>query len=466
MLSPAPSTRRSSVLRLELLILALSLLAFGFYAVAWPQAPVLEGDSPQYMAVARDLQDFVLDSVHDRSPGYPMLLRITGAAHEPTRTLFFTSVFLHLLSIWILAGVLKVLGASDRTIVVFVFVLLLPPFVEPAGLVMTENLAQFSVAAGLGALLAWLNRPRWWLLTVAGIALGFSGVTRPVYQLVSVALAAVLLGLARLVPRRWHGRAIVPAVLGVPAIALAIVGALAWWNQSQFGFFAVVPTTGLHLSTKTMPLLERLPDEYEVAREILIRERNRQLVQRGGTHTGTQAIWSARDELARVLGMDTPALSRYLLRMNLVLIRTAPLEYLQEVAKSMAVYWFPPAGALASFDSTLLRWVWAALHASFVVLLLLQVCTVAGLLVVRQTGVPVPDVSTPMQTAAWLTAGTIVLYTMLLSCFLDIGEVRQRRPTDVLVVFMVFTGFTVWARAFGVSPGVRPWSASNGKERG
>jgi hypothetical protein len=51
-----------------------------------------------------------------------------------------------------------------------------------------------------------------------------------------------------------------------------------------------------------------------------------------------------------------------------------------------------------------------------------------------------------MPATAWLLSAAIVLYTMLLSCFLDIGEPRQRRPTDVLLLFMCFIGAHVWAR--------------------
>ena len=41
---------------------------------------------------------------------------------------------------------------------------------------------------------------------------------------------------------------------------------------------------------------------------------------------------------------------------------------------------------------------------------------------------------------------TLVVYTMLLSCFLDIGEPRQRRPTDVVIVFLCFLGVSYLRR--------------------
>src|SRR5688572_8220994 len=79
----------------------LFLIAAGAYWWAWPEAPVQEGDSPQYLEVARDLADLKLDALHDRAPGYPMLLVATGSADEPTRTLFVVSLVLHFASVWL-----------------------------------------------------------------------------------------------------------------------------------------------------------------------------------------------------------------------------------------------------------------------------------------------------------------------------------------------------------------------------
>src|SRR5574339_167049 len=69
--------------------------AFMAYAWLWPQAPVMEGDSPQYLEVARDLTDFRIDALHDRTPGYPLLLVLTGSTETPTRALFYASLLLH-----------------------------------------------------------------------------------------------------------------------------------------------------------------------------------------------------------------------------------------------------------------------------------------------------------------------------------------------------------------------------------
>jgi hypothetical protein len=50
------------------------------------------------------------------------------------------------------------------------------------------------------------------------------------------------------------------------------------------------------------------------------------------------------------------------------------------------------------------------------------------------------------QTLACVLAGGTVHYTMLLTCFIGMGETRQRRPTGVPFVFICFLGGYVWWR--------------------
>jgi hypothetical protein len=417
-----------------------------FYLWAWPTAPLIEGDSPQYMAVAVDLSDGRIDALHDRSPGYPLLLTLTGSAHQPTRTLLLVSLFLHFSSIWFLAAALHDADAGPMLLLAFAGLLALPLYVEPAGHVMTENLAQFLLAVGTSWVVRSFTRSRPWMLGAASLALAAAAVTRPTYQALGVALGVVLLLLpARVLPRRQAVTGAVSLAIG-PALVL---GTMAWHNSSRFDYFGLVPTAGVHLSTKTMSFVERLPDEYADVREILIRERDAQLVKRGGTHTGTQTIWSVREEIQAATGLSKATLSSYLVRMNLTLIGRAPVEYLQEVARSLATYWFPAAGSLATLRSSALRWLWAALHLGVVGFLVVQLVTVSGTWVYRvvlPSRVPPALAVSPGQWLAWIIAGTTVLYTMVLSCFLDIGEVRQRRPTDALVLFMCVAGLCVWLR--------------------
>jgi hypothetical protein len=438
-------------IRVATLYVMLGLASLAVYGLLWPAAPAIDGDSSQYMEVARDLRDFRIDDIHDRAPGYPVLLALTGSTDAPTRPLLYVSLVLHAGSIWLLAVALHASGVSSRAMTAFGILLTLPPYVEPAGYVMTENLAQFALAAGLTGLVMWFRKGRAAWLVAASLAIAYAGFTRPVYQMLAFAMAAGLV----LVPgaARWLGlnaRNAVTAALALVLGSVVVLGGLCVRNQVEFGYFGVAPTFGFHLSTKTTALLERLPDEYSVAREILIRARDAQLVRPGGKHNGTQAIWHAREELSKTLGLNTPELSAYLVKMNLKLIAQSPLEYLEDVGRSFAAYWFPAAGPLATMGSSTLRWLWALVHFAVVMLFFLQMSVALGAAALSQTtslskttsGVVSGLMTTPG--VAYLLCAAIVIYTMLLSCFLDIGEPRQRRPTDMLIVFMCFVGAHLW----------------------
>ena len=410
--------------------------AVAVYAVWWPEAPVIIGDSPQYLAVAQDLTDFRLDALHDRPPGYPALLALTGSTPVPGRTLFYVSLLFHVLSIAALIPVLRLCGASSRWILGLAGLLLLPLYVEPAAHVMTENLAQLALATGVSCVAVGWERKRLPLLIAAGVAIAVAALVRPTYQ----ALAPVL-GLVLLVAPREGARA-TPARLrdaGVLiATSLGLLTAVMAVNYRSLGSFTIVPTAGIHLTTRTSPIFERLPDEHAVARDLLIPARDALLVQPGGTHTGTQAIWSVKDDIAARLHLSKPQLSSYLVRMNLELIRRHPLDYLQEVARSASQYWFPAAGDVATRRSSVLRVLWISVHAAVVGLFFLQMIVLVGGWAWGQVR------ATHAQALAYRVTLTVILYTMALSCLVDIGEVRHRRPTDMLVVLTVIVGATIW----------------------
>lgn len=447
------ASRLAPPLRVAAIYLFLFLIAFPTHGYLWRDAPIQEGDSPQYLEVAQDLSDFRLDTLHDRTPGYPLLLALTGSTQQPTRALFFVSLALHFASVWLLALVLHDAGVRTSWLLAFGVLLILPPYAELAGYVMTENLAQFALVMGLACLILGFPKRNPALLTVSAIAFGCSALVRPVNQALALTIGICLL-LFAFFSRQGQGvrsqafRASAVLVAG----SLLILGAVSWVNYNRFGYFGVIPSIGFHLSTKTMPFVERLPEEYAPVREILIRERDALLIKRGGSHTGTQAIWGVRSDLARMTGLSMPQLSSYLLKMNLRLIRTAPVEYLQEVARSMSVYWFPAAGPLANMNSSVLRWLWALIHVALVAFLFLQLAVVTGVAagsVAARVGQAARR-STPLfsatrvQALSFMVAAVIVFYTMILSCALDIGEPRQRRSTDVLVVFLCFLGAHVW----------------------
>ena len=430
--------------------------AFAFYNIAWRQAPVVEGDSPQYMEVARDLADGSIDALHDRTIGYPLLLVVTGSAVEPSRALFETSLLLHLAAVWLLTVALHRAGAPAPLVLSFAVLGCLPVYAETAGYVMTENLAQFALAAGFASLVLWMGSGGIAPLLVATLAFAFSALTRPANQALAPAVALCLLALPWIFgPPRFDRPAMRKAAVTLLLGSLVVLGAVAADNRARFGFTGITPSFGFHLSTKTTPFLERLPERYAAVREILIRERDVELVQRGGPHSGTQAVWSVRDELSAATGLSTVELSKYLVRMNATLIMAAPLEYLQEVARSMATYWLPAPGPLAALNSRVLRWLAAAVHLLVVGVLFLELAALGGGALLAATrriaagrgAIPIGTPGGGIATGAWALALTIVAYTMAISCLIDIGEPRQRKPTDLLILFLCVLGVHLWTQA-------------------
>jgi hypothetical protein len=436
-------------------VLTLFALAYLTYSAAWPEAPVLDGDSAQYLEVAGDLADGRLDTLHFRTPGYPLLLLLTGAIAEPARPLFRVSLLLHFASVWLLCVAFHRLGAGSVWVLGLCLVLLTPPYVEPAAYVMTENLAQFALVAGCAAFLTWdrTGKTRW--AAVAALAWSFCGLIRPVHQAL---IPALIVGMVLIHRAGWYGRdASKRAAPGLVLIGIwaAVLGGYATFNLVRFQWFGVAASTGMHLTTKTIGLVERLPDEYAVVREVLIRARDAELVKRGGTHTGTQAVWAARAELEAVTGLRMPELSSYLIRMNLTLIRHSPIEYLQAVVHSCGAYWFPATGRLASMNSAPLRWLWWVMHFGIVGIFFVQLSVIVGLAVAVGALGPRSDIRTLVAAVisdrapavAFLLATSLVVYTMVLTCLVDIGEPRQRRATDLLLVFACAIGVWVWCRA-------------------
>jgi hypothetical protein len=421
--------------RTRLALAGLCAAAFALYSLMWPAAPAIDGDSLQYLEVARDLADGSLDELHDRTPGYPMLLALTGSTSAPTRSLIYVQLLLHLGSVWLLCLLCHRAGAPHRWILASAAILLLPPFIEPAASVMTETLAQALLVAGIWLLVTGLTKQTLTPVVLASVVFAYAALTRPVFQLLPLALAALILIVAR---AKWKAAAAL--VLG----SSVVLGAYAWFNARHFGFFGVTWTAGFHLTTKTITFVERLPDEDRVVREILVEERNRLVTRRGGLVNPTQTIWHARERLQAATGLSQPELARHLLRLNLRLIRRAPVPYLQEVARSAAVYWFPAPTGVSGMSALLSRTLWPAAYVLIVGAFFLQLVMVAGL---SRAGVSSPETSaTALQIWAYALAVGVVFYTMALSCVLDIGEPRQRRPADVFLVLAWVAGALRYTR--------------------
>jgi hypothetical protein len=46
----------------------------------------------------------------------------------------------------------------------------------------------------------------------------------------------------------------------------------------------------------------------------------------------------------------------------------------------------------------------------------------------------------------YILAGSIVIYSALITCVAGVGDARYRVPTDGLIIFMCFLGIHLWRR--------------------
>lgn len=126
-----------------------------FYAVLWPMAPLSAPDTAGYLAAARDLADLKLDQLQPRTPGYPLLLNLTGSTDKPTRFLYLSQLLLHFLSTWLLASTLVHLSCPKWLVITFGVLMALPVYTEPAAYAMTESLAEFTLAVSFATIVSW-----------------------------------------------------------------------------------------------------------------------------------------------------------------------------------------------------------------------------------------------------------------------------------------------------------------------
>ncbi len=441
--------------RVAIIYALLFTFAFWFYSIMWVNAPVMGLDSGSYMRAAREFSDFRLDQLQERAPGYPLLLMLTGSTQSPTRRLFFVSLLLHFGAIWLLANVLNRAGPSEIMLTLFGFLLLLPPYVESAAYVLTENLTEaILVTVFIGLVLWYLNDQTVWLI-ISSITIGFSALTRPTYQLLALAVLFYLSILRCLFPSATlNWRRVAYAGLILVTSSAVIVGGYAFYNYRNFGYFTVTPKFGLTLSLKTAHFVERLPDEYADIRKVLVEARDNELLT-SPLHRGNIYIWSAVPSLKKLTGLEVPELSDYMLRLNILLIKQAPLSFLEDVVSAFGSFALPSSGKLANFDSRIFQLIWGVFNFGLMGGVALNLTVLLGAMFLFAVsrlrhcnfGESLNELHVLFsQGIVYGLAATIVAYTALISCVFEVGDPRYRVPTDSLIMFMLFLGCQLCCR--------------------
>jgi hypothetical protein len=287
-------------------------------------------------------------------------------------------------------------------------------------------------------------------LIFSAVAVACSGLTRPTYQILALVVSGflvifrVMLGAKAFSNRSWIKAAVI-----LLAVSVVFIGGYSLMNYVKFNFFGIYPMTGFNFANRTVRVLERLPDQYRPEREALIKARDAQLVQRGGDHTGHDYFWHAIPDLVKITGLTPiPDLSQYLLHLQLILIRKAPLHYLQEVFAAFSGYWLPSATERANMNFPVIQTMWVILHFAVLALFILQLFVITGLAIFQFTheffvGETYMSIS-PGHLFAYFLGNTIIFFNAAASAIGGASDPRYRIPTEPLIIFVCFLGLFIW----------------------
>lgn len=431
-----------------ILIIAVLVIAGIFYSFAWPEAPLTVEDTRGYLPVAADLADGRLEKLHFRTPGYPLILLLTGSTQTPTRALFYLQLGMYLTAILMLASILRQEVKHGWVTFLFLILALLPPAIEYTSIALPEITTLFFITTAFFCFYHSLKRSSIPWSIAAGLCLAFTAITRPDYQLFSLFLGIFLaLFFIILRQKRVWLRSVLPLLL----VSLIGIGAYVAFNYRTFRFPGIAYYSGITSTAKTVTMLEEIPDSEAGIREILIRYRNTNLVE-GESHTAVNYIFDALPELEAYTGLSQPELSAKLNDLNLQMILREPLNYLLSVGKALAVFLMPSATTQSIFSSQILQILWTAIHFAALALFLLLLISLLGggilafLLEKRSRAALRRRINSHLIPATILMVCVLTMvYVTTVSILLSAGDPRYHVPTAPLAILaiLVFIHFLV-----------------------
>lgn len=432
---PRPLSRRiSGFLKTRAIgfaYVAWATLALVFYPRIWPTAPNVAPDSYQYLEAARTLREWPATTPTERTPGYPAFLLLLRQI-PPGRLLFHAQLLLHFLAAYLVISAGRKAGLRLNLALLALVILAAPSELQSAARVLSEAVAEVTLAAGFWSLIRYFEGGKKIMLALSSISLAYGALTRPaitpvmLFGVTALALARPLLGLQSAVPGAMLRFAV--AASTVPLLTMTAYAGMNWLTA---GYFGVTPRLPVHLGTKTADFWEQIADVR--VRNVLLRKREEMRA------AGQNFRWAGEDRqpLMAATGMDSVGLARHMTALHLDLIRRNPLRYLKTVWESGFEilmpyrYWCDVLGP----HSKLLYAFWEVFYFAsigwslLVSVILLGVAALRGLLGSRTNSPLRQDLQHLM--ACLVLALTFFWGVALLSCALDIGEPRHKAPVEI-----------------------------------
>lgn len=432
-------------LRNQSFIVILPILAFIVYSILWDNVNMTTPDTIGYISVAKDISDGHIDSLNARTPGYPILLLLTGSSENSYPILFHVQLLMYVLSVIVLSSLLYELNVSRKLILVFSIISLLPYNVAMTTKAVSESLTVFTLVFGLFFLFKWLKQTKILYIVLSSLLFAYSAITRPTYQLILfVFIFIFIIGFPYF---KEYKKKFISSVIAVGISSVIIIGSLFYINYTKFNYFGLTYLIGFNLCNKTVSTIDRLPDEYKLVKSTLIKYRNKKLLEEYSSHKGYNYIWdeNAIPDLKADTNLDLADLSDYMKDLNLNLIINSPRRYIKEVGSSMAYHWLPYIKSESFFGSKIVLLVFIFIHFFLIISFFLSLILMFGLVFVSLFYKRKCKIINKNDELFLITLSVpliIIFYTMFISSLIEAGDPRFRTVNDLFIYLFIFLSFS------------------------
>lgn len=142
-------------------------------------------------------------------------------------------------------------------------------------------------------------------------------------------------------------------VLVIPVLAL-----LSWnsFNKYNTGVFMTSSYEGINLTQVGTSFYEKLPDQYHIEREILLRHRDEIVATKEG-HVYPMTVWFAREELKQATALNDLELSLHLKKISINLLLAHPVDYGKQAVFSFTKFFGAESTLLWNVDKFKNKWI-------------------------------------------------------------------------------------------------------------
>lgn len=379
-------------------------------------------DSGDYLYLANRMFDFDLSGYEgQRSPGYPLLILLTGFSDV---LLVIMQSFMGICTLVIAYNTMLLLSINKKmSLVTCLFLACYLPIVFFELAVLTETVSLFIISLIFYFYFRAIKRNKWNWGNVLSLSLlcGFFILIKPFY----VFLPFVLLFFV-LTKKGFRGVIWSKTVLFL-CIPLFVFLGWSYLNKVNTNYFVSTTYYGFNLAQNCVSFAEKTTPEYEEIGNIYAKYRDNRISDK----EIAMSVWDAHSELEETIGLSFPDLSNKLYDYSIATIKENPLPYLKQVFISWSdfwktsLYWEPQSFGVSQASDVFL-------YICYLQRIVLQLIKILFVILIP---INIYFAIRKRQVTPSLIISLVVLFTSLLQAFATYGtNSRYSFPFEILIV--------------------------------